>query len=243
MRRRMIAGCANLGAFRVERSWIREHRGDRNGLRRARRGRLPRRERQLRHLRRQRRREGRTAARGARSRSTSRASNELVPRNVAEERLRFTTDLAEAVRTSEVAVHRGRHAPGRGRLGRPHATCSRWRARSARSMNGYKVIVNKSTVPGGHRGARARGGRRAHEAPLRGRLQPRVPEGGHGGRRLPEARPRRDRHRRPEGRGGHARALRALRAHGQADPGDGPGLGRAHASTRRTRCWPRASRS
>ena len=141
--------------------------------------------------------------------------NEMVPRNVAEERLRFTTDLDEAVRTSDVifiAVGTPQDEDGSADL--THVLDV---ARGiARAMNGYKILVNKSTVPGGDRGPGAGGGVVAHDAPLRGRLEPRVPQGGHRRRRLPQARPRRDRDRRPGGRDGHAAALRALRAHRQA---------------------------
>ena len=153
--------------------------------------------------------------------------NELVPRNVAEERLRFTTDLAEAVRGSEVlfiAVGTPQDEDGSADL--THVLDV---AREiGRAMNGLQDPREQVDGPGRDRRPRARGGGRAHQPPVRGRLEPGVPQGRHGRRRLPEARPRRDRHRRPEGRGGDAQALRAVRAHRQADPGDGPGLGRAH---------------
>ena len=51
---------------------------------------------------------------------------ELVKKNHAEGRLNFTTDAAEGVRARPDPVHRRRHAPRRGRLGGPAATCSRW---------------------------------------------------------------------------------------------------------------------
>jgi UDPglucose 6-dehydrogenase len=74
--------------------------------------------------------------------------NEMVPRNVAEERLRFTTDLDEAVRASEVifiAVGTPQDEDGSADL--THVLDV---ARGiARSMNGYKILVNKSTVPVG----------------------------------------------------------------------------------------------
>jgi UDPglucose 6-dehydrogenase len=74
--------------------------------------------------------------------------NEMVPRNVAEERLRFTTDLEEAVRSSEVlfiAVGTPQDEDGSADL--THVLDV---ARAiGRAMNGYKVIVNKSTVPVG----------------------------------------------------------------------------------------------
>jgi UDPglucose 6-dehydrogenase len=74
--------------------------------------------------------------------------NEMVPRNVAEERLRFTTDLAEAVRQSEVifiAVGTPQDEDGSADL--THVLDV---ARDiARAMNGFKILVNKSTVPVG----------------------------------------------------------------------------------------------
>jgi UDPglucose 6-dehydrogenase len=74
--------------------------------------------------------------------------NEMVPRNVAEERLRFTTDLTEAVKASEVlfiAVGTPQDEDGSADL--THVLDV---ARGiGRAMNGYKIIVNKSTVPVG----------------------------------------------------------------------------------------------
>ncbi len=124
--------------------------------------------------------------------------NEMVPRNVAEDRLQFTTDLDAAVKRSEVDLHRRRHPAGRGRLGRPHPRARR-RPRNRpgdERLQGDRQQVDRAGRHGPE-GARGRGG--AHVAPLRRRLEPGVPEGGDGGRRLPEARPRRDRHRRPRG--------------------------------------------
>jgi UDPglucose 6-dehydrogenase len=74
--------------------------------------------------------------------------NEMVPRNVAEDRLRFSTDLDEAVRKSEVifiAVGTPQDEDGSADL--THVLDV---ARGiGRAMNGYKVVVNKSTVPVG----------------------------------------------------------------------------------------------
>jgi len=74
--------------------------------------------------------------------------NEMVPRNVAEERLRFTSDLGEAVRSSQVlfiAVGTPQDEDGSADLTHVLAV-----ARGiAEAMNGYKVIVDKSTVPVG----------------------------------------------------------------------------------------------
>ncbi len=74
--------------------------------------------------------------------------NELVPRNVAEDRLRFTTDLDEAVRTSEVlfiAVGTPENEDGSADLKHVLEV-----ARGiGQAMNGPKILVNKSTVPVG----------------------------------------------------------------------------------------------
>ena len=62
------------------------------------------------------------------------------------------------------------------------------------------ALVMKSTVPVGTGAAIKRDLRRAGQGGLPLRLLPRVPQGGHGARRLPAARPRRDRRRRRLGR-------------------------------------------
>ncbi len=77
--------------------------------------------------------------------------DEMVPRNVAEERLRFTTDLDQAVRASEVifiAVGTPQDEDGSADL-RHVLDVARG---VGRAMNGFKVIVNKSTVPVGTAG-------------------------------------------------------------------------------------------
>jgi UDPglucose 6-dehydrogenase len=74
--------------------------------------------------------------------------NEMVPRNVAEERLSFTTDLAGVVRRSEVVfIAVGTPQDEDGSADLTHVLDV---ARGiGRAMNGFKVIVNKSTVPVG----------------------------------------------------------------------------------------------
>jgi UDPglucose 6-dehydrogenase len=73
---------------------------------------------------------------------------EIVRRNRQEARLSFTTDLPEAVRTSEV-VFIAVGTP-QGEDGSADLTHVLGVAREiARAMNGYKVIVDKSTVPVG----------------------------------------------------------------------------------------------
>jgi UDPglucose 6-dehydrogenase len=74
--------------------------------------------------------------------------NDLVPRNVAEDRLRFTTDLGETVRASEVifiAVGTPQDEDGSADLTHVLDVA----AGIGRAMNGYKILVNKSTVPVG----------------------------------------------------------------------------------------------
>jgi UDPglucose 6-dehydrogenase len=73
---------------------------------------------------------------------------EMVPRNVAEERLRFTTDLAGAVRASEVlfiAVGTPQGEDGSADVKYVLGVAEG----IARAMNGFKIVVNKSTVPVG----------------------------------------------------------------------------------------------
>jgi len=73
---------------------------------------------------------------------------EMVLRNAAEERLRFTTDLEEAVAGSQVifiAVGTPQDEDGSADL-RHVLDVARG---IGRAMNGYKIIVNKSTVPVG----------------------------------------------------------------------------------------------
>ncbi len=73
---------------------------------------------------------------------------ELVRRNVEEQRLSFTTDLATAVRQSSVvfiAVGTPQGLDGKANIEQVLAT-----ARSiAQAMDGYRVVVNKSTAPVG----------------------------------------------------------------------------------------------
>ena len=73
---------------------------------------------------------------------------EMVRRNASEQRLSFTTDLADAVRKSAVifiAVGTPQGDNGRANLDYVRATATA----IAESMNSFKVIVTKSTVPVG----------------------------------------------------------------------------------------------
>jgi UDPglucose 6-dehydrogenase len=73
---------------------------------------------------------------------------EMLPRNVAEERLRFTTDLAGAVRESDIlfiAVGTPQDEDGSADLSYVVGVADA----IGRAMNGWKIIVTKSTVPVG----------------------------------------------------------------------------------------------
>jgi len=73
---------------------------------------------------------------------------ELVHRNLAEQRLLFTTDLTVAVRQSSIvfiAVGTPQKEDGRADIEQVLTTAGS----IARAMDGYRVIVNKSTVPVG----------------------------------------------------------------------------------------------
>jgi UDPglucose 6-dehydrogenase len=73
---------------------------------------------------------------------------EIVQRNIAEQRLTFTTTLGDAVRRAEVVfIAVGTPTGEDGSADLQHVLAA---ARDiARAMNGYKVIVDKSTVPAG----------------------------------------------------------------------------------------------
>jgi len=73
---------------------------------------------------------------------------ELIKRNVAEKRLAFTTDLATAVRQSLICFIAVGTPPGEDGSADLHAVM-RVAAEIAEAMDGYKVIVDKSTVPVG----------------------------------------------------------------------------------------------
>jgi UDPglucose 6-dehydrogenase len=73
---------------------------------------------------------------------------EMIPRSVGEERLTFSTDLATAVRESEIlfiAVGTPQDEDGSADLSHVIAVAEA----IARAMNGFKVVVTKSTVPVG----------------------------------------------------------------------------------------------
>jgi len=72
--------------------------------------------------------------------------DEMIPRNVAEERLSFSTDLAAAVRASEIvfiAVGTPQGEDGSADMTHVLAVAEG----VGRAMNGHKVLVNKSTLP------------------------------------------------------------------------------------------------
>ena len=110
-------------------------------------------------------------------------------RNVAEERLDFTTNAAEAVRQAEVifiAVGTPMGDEGQADLRYVLAVAKT----IGENLDGYKVVVDKSTVPVGT-ADKVRAEIEKHTKPgVRRRLQPRVPQGGGGDRGLHEAGPR-----------------------------------------------------
>jgi UDPglucose 6-dehydrogenase len=74
--------------------------------------------------------------------------DEMISRNVAEERLSFSTDVAAAVRASEILfIAVGTPQGEDGSADMTHLL--RVAEEIGRSMNGYKIVVNKSTVPVG----------------------------------------------------------------------------------------------
>jgi UDPglucose 6-dehydrogenase len=74
--------------------------------------------------------------------------DEMISRNVAEERLAFSTDLPAAVRASEIVfIAVGTPQGEDGSADMTHVL--KVAEGIGRSMNGYKIVVNKSTVPVG----------------------------------------------------------------------------------------------
>ena len=85
----------------------------------------------------------------ARCRSTSPGLEEMVARNTATGGSAFTTDLAGGGPAGRRRLHRGRH-PAQGRRGETDLShVEAVAAEIGRSMDRYKVVVNKSTVPVG----------------------------------------------------------------------------------------------
>ncbi len=79
---------------------------------------------------------------------------EMVKRNRAEKRLEFTTDLPKSVRAASIvfiAVGTPQHEDGSADLTHVLGVARE----IAKAMNGYKVIVDKSTVPVGTAAPRA----------------------------------------------------------------------------------------
>ncbi len=117
-------------------------------------------------------------------------------------------------------LHRGRNARGRRRLRRP-ARRARRRRRDRRGHERLSRHRLQEHRPGRHGRQGARRGERQDHPRLRRRLQSRVSQGRCRGRRLHEARPRRDRRRQRARHRHHEVALRTVRSHREPDPRDG----------------------
>ena len=176
------------------------------------------RERQRRHLRRHRRGEDRGACARGEVPIYEPGLEELIRRNVAQRRLivpdrprRRGAPLADSASSPS--------ARRQGDNGEADLSAVMEVAEAiGDAMDGYRVIVDKSTVPVGTAAQVERVVRARTRTRLRRRLEPGVPQGRGGDRRFPEARPRD--HRQPQRARdrAHGRALRALRAHRQPDP-------------------------
>ena len=167
----------------------------------------------------------------------------MVQRNQAEGRLTFTTDIGAAVRGAKVVFIAVGTPPGEdGSADLQHVLAV---AREiGRHMNEPKVVVTKSTVPVGTAEKVRAAVKSADRDPVRGLLQPRVPEGRGRDRGLHEARPRGHRRGRRRGPRGHGRAVRA-RSPARAATGSSSWTSPRprSPSTPPTRCSPPASRS
>ena len=144
--------------------------------------------------------------------------DQLVERNQAAGRLRVH-DRCRRRRSRRATSCSSPSARRRTKTARPIcATCSPSPTSIGRHMAREMVIVTKSTVPVGTAAKVARRGRRASaQFPFHVVQQSRVPERRRRGRRLHEARPRRARRRERSCAQRDGRALRAVRAHRQAD--------------------------
>ena len=105
---------------------------------------------------------------------------EIVKRNTAEKRLSFTTELSTAVKASQIIfIAVGTPEAEDGSADLKHVLGV---ARDiARAMDGYKVVVDKSTVPVGT-SEKVRAVMEGDGASLQRGQQPRVPEAGRGRR-------------------------------------------------------------
>ena len=145
---------------------------------------------------------------------------ELVKRNRVEKRLSFTTTAAARRASDPDHLHRRRHARGGRRFGRSPARARRRPRRRPRDerLQGDRRQEHR---PGRHRREGPRGHPPRDHASVQRRQQPRVPEAGRRGQRLPQARSRRDWRRGSARRRADEGALRALHPHRRADHGDG----------------------
>ncbi len=121
--------------------------------------------------------------------------DKLVTHNVAEGRLTFTTDVARRRRRRRGDPARGGHAARARRLGRSVVHLQGAAEQVGDALTGWAVMVTKSTVPVGTGDKIEAIVTQAHQARVRGRVEPRVPQGRRRAQRLHEAGPRRRRRR------------------------------------------------
>ena len=182
----------------------------------------------------------------AKSRFTSRGSNRSS--SVTRRRSSAFHDRRRGERGARPgAVHRGRHAAGRGRLGRP-AVRARGRARDRPPHGGLPAGGRQVDGAGRHRRQGARGDCLGTCAPrqadrIQRGIQPGVSEGRRGGRGFHAAGPHRDRRRRRARDADHARDLRADPAQSRAHDRHGYPRRPNSPNTRPMRCSRRAFRS
>ena len=134
---------------------------------------------------------------------------ELIKRNMSHGRLSFTTDMEQAVKNGDIIFIAVGTPPGE-----DGSADLKYVIDAARQigthMNGYKVIINKSTVPVGTGDKVQGGGGEQDQAQIRCGLQSGVPERRRRDRGLHETRPRRDRRGKPKGDRADAGTVRVL---------------------------------
>ena len=164
--------------------------------------------------------------------------DDLVESNVKAGRLKFTTELAPAVKAAD-AVFIAVGTPARRGDGHADLSYVYGAAREiAAAMDGFTVVITKSTVPVGTGDEVERViAETQRRLRLRGGVEPGVPARGRGHPRLQASRPHRGRHRRRARPRGDERALSAALPQPRAAPVHRPPHGRADQI--RGQCVPR----